>query len=188
MLADRGERLDESIGYIKRALQVEPYNGAYLDSLGWAYFRQNKLDLAESHLRKAAEQRLRDSAVQDHFGDLLFKLGRYDEAVAAWQRALDGDGEQIDRAAIDKKIRSAREKAPEAVMRRGAAPACCWRPQCSARAPRARLQLPDRRGRDVPRLRAGPAGSDRRVPRRADALGRAGAFRAAPAARSCAVG
>jgi tetratricopeptide (TPR) repeat protein len=110
MLADRGERLEESIGYIKRALQVDPYNGAYLDSLGWAYFRQDKLDLAEVTLRKAAEQRVRDSAVQDHFGDVLFKLGRYRDAASAWQRALDGDAEQIDRAAIDKKIRSAREK------------------------------------------------------------------------------
>jgi tetratricopeptide (TPR) repeat protein len=110
MLADRGERLDESIGYIKRALQVEPYNGAFLDSLGWAYFRQNKLDLAEVNLRQAAEQRVRDSAVQDHFGDVLFKLGRYQDAVSAWQRALAGDGAQIDRAAVDRKIRSAREK------------------------------------------------------------------------------
>ena len=113
MLADRGERLDEAIGYIKRALEVEPYNGAYLDSLGWAYFRQNKLDQAESYLRRAADQRVRDSAVQEHFGDVLFKLGRYDEAVGAWQRALKGDGEQVDPAVIDEKIRSAREKAPK---------------------------------------------------------------------------
>jgi tetratricopeptide (TPR) repeat protein len=111
MLADRGERLDESIGYIKRALEVDPYNGAYFDSLGWAYFRQNKLDLAETNLRRAAEQRVRDSAVQDHFGDLLFRLGRFDDAISAWQRALAGDGQQVDRAGIDKKIRAAREKA-----------------------------------------------------------------------------
>jgi tetratricopeptide (TPR) repeat protein len=111
MLAERGERLDESIGYIKRALQTDPYNGAYLDSLGWAYFRQNKFDLAEASLRKAAEQRVRDSAVQDHFGDLLFKLGRYQDAVTAWQRALQGDGDQVDRGAIDRKVKAAREKA-----------------------------------------------------------------------------
>ncbi len=113
MLADRGERLDEAIGYIRRALEVEPHNGAYLDSLGWAYFRQNKLDQAESYLRRAADQRVRASAVQEHFGDVLFKLGRYDEAVGAWQRALKGDGEQVDPAVIDEKIRSAREKAPK---------------------------------------------------------------------------
>ena len=111
MLADRGERLDESVGYIKRALTVEPYNGAYIDSLGWAYFKMNRLDLAEPQLRRAAEQRVRDSAVQDHYADLLFKLGKYEDAVAAWERALAGDGEQVDRAAIDKKIRSARDKA-----------------------------------------------------------------------------
>ena len=110
MLADRGERLDEAVGYITRALAVEPYNGAYLDSLGWAYFRQNKLDLAEENLAKAAARRVRDSAVQDHFGDLLMKLGRYPEAMSAWQRALDGDVEQVERAALEKKIRSAREK------------------------------------------------------------------------------
>jgi tetratricopeptide (TPR) repeat protein len=110
MLADRGERLDEAVGYIKRALAADPYNGAYLDSLGWAYFRQNKLDLAEVTLKEAAAQRARDSAIQDHYGDLLFTLGRYQDAVSVWQRALDGDGEQIDRGAIDRKLRSAREK------------------------------------------------------------------------------
>jgi tetratricopeptide (TPR) repeat protein len=110
MLADRGERLDESIGYIKRALEISPYDGAILDSLGWAYFRQNKLDLAEVNLVKAAGQRPNDSAIQDHFGDLLFKLGRYPEAATAWQRALDGNMEQVDRAAIEKKLRSAQDK------------------------------------------------------------------------------
>jgi tetratricopeptide (TPR) repeat protein len=111
MLADRGEHLDESVGFIERALQVDPYNTAFLDSLGWAYFRQNKLDLAETNLRKAAEQHVRDSAIQDHFGELLFKLGRYQEAASAWQRALDGDLVQVDRATIEKKLRSATEKA-----------------------------------------------------------------------------
>jgi tetratricopeptide (TPR) repeat protein len=110
MLADRGERLDEAVGYIKRAVAADPENAAYLDSLGWAYFRQNKLDLAEESLSKAAARRGRDSAIQDHYGDLLFKLGRYQEAASVWQRALDGDGEQIDRGAIDRKLRSAREK------------------------------------------------------------------------------
>ena len=51
-----------------------------------------------------------NSAVQDHYGDLLFKRGRFDQAIAAWTRALAGDGDSIDRSAIDKKIRSARQK------------------------------------------------------------------------------
>jgi tetratricopeptide (TPR) repeat protein len=110
MLADRGERLDEAIGYIKRALAIEPGNGAYLDSLGWAYFKQHKLDLAEQYLGPAAASRVRDSAIQDHYGDLLAQQGRHAEAVAAWERALAGDLEQVDRSAIEKKIRTAKGK------------------------------------------------------------------------------
>jgi tetratricopeptide (TPR) repeat protein len=110
MMADRGERLDEAVGYIKRALAAEPRNGAYLDSLGWAYFKQNKLDLAEENLRTAAAARTRDSAIQDHYGDVLEKRGRYAEAVAAWERALAGDGEQVDRSAIERKIKTAKGK------------------------------------------------------------------------------
>jgi tetratricopeptide (TPR) repeat protein len=110
MLADRGERIEESIQYIQRALAVDPHNGAYLDSLGWAYFKSNQLDLAETNLRQAADQLVRDSVVQDHFGDLLFRRGRFEEAITAWQRALAGDGESIQRAQIDRKIQDAREK------------------------------------------------------------------------------
>ena len=110
MLAERGERLDEAVDYIKRALAIEPGNGAYLDSLGWAYFKQRKLDLAEENLRAAAASRPRDSAIQDHYGDLLEQRGRYAEAVAAWERALAGDLEQVDRSAIERKISKAKGK------------------------------------------------------------------------------
>ena len=110
MLADRGERLDESVGYLKKALEIEPDNGSYLDSIGWAYFKQNKLDLAESNLRRAAEQLKANSVIQDHFGEVLFKAGHYDQAIDAWNRALSGDGDEIDRAGIDKKIRAAKQK------------------------------------------------------------------------------
>ena len=51
-----------------------------------------------------------NSVIQDHYADVLFQLGRYDEAVAAWTRALEGDGDSIDRADIEKKIRTAKQK------------------------------------------------------------------------------
>jgi tetratricopeptide (TPR) repeat protein len=110
MLAERGERLDESVGYVQKALEIEPDNGSYLDSLGWAYFKADKLDLAEGNLKRAADQLTTNSVVQDHYGDVLLKLGRYEDAIAAFNRALSGDGDSIDRADIDKKIRSARQK------------------------------------------------------------------------------
>jgi tetratricopeptide (TPR) repeat protein len=110
MLAERGERLDESVSLLKKALQIEPENGSYLDSLGWAYFKSEKLELAQDNLKRAAEQMRTNSVIQDHYGEVLFKLGRFDEAIAAWTRALAGDGDSINRADIDKKIRAARQK------------------------------------------------------------------------------
>jgi len=113
MLAERGERLEESVGYIKRALAIEPDNGSYLDSLGWAYFKSGKLDLAEENLKRAADQLLTNSVVQDHYGDVLARLGHYDQAIVAWNRALAGDGDSIDHGDVDRKIRSARQRLPK---------------------------------------------------------------------------
>jgi tetratricopeptide (TPR) repeat protein len=98
------------VGYIKRALEIDPDNPAYLDSLGWAYFKLNQLDLAEPQLRKAAADLVTNSVIQDHFGDTLFKLGRFEEAIAAWERALAGDGDSIERSVIERKIRSVRDR------------------------------------------------------------------------------
>jgi tetratricopeptide (TPR) repeat protein len=113
MLADRGERLEESVGYLKKALEIDPENGSYLDSLGWAYFKADKLDLAETNLRRAADQLKANSVIQDHYAEVLFKLQRYDDAIAAWTRALNGDGDSINRTDIDKKIRAAKQKLPK---------------------------------------------------------------------------
>ena len=103
---------DESVDLIKRALEIEPDNGSYLDSLGWAYYKDGKFDLADEHLKRAADQLQTNSVVQDHYGDVLFRLGRFDEAIAAWSRALAGDRRLVDAADIDRKIRSAKQKLP----------------------------------------------------------------------------
>jgi tetratricopeptide (TPR) repeat protein len=88
MLADRGVRLDESVKYIQKALELEPNNGAYLDSLGWAYYKMNRYDLAVPHLEKAARLISSDPTIQEHLGHLYLQLGRKREAEEAWERAL----------------------------------------------------------------------------------------------------
>ncbi len=110
MLADRGERLDESVMLLERAIEADPYNGAYLDSLGWAYFKLDRLDRAEPLLQQASEQMAWNSVIQDHLGDLMLRLGRYADAIAAWERALAGDGHEVERAAIERKIGDARRQ------------------------------------------------------------------------------
>ena len=107
MLAEHSVRLAEAVDLAQRALKVEPGNPAYLDTLGWALFKQGKIEEAAEPLGKAAAMLIGNSVIQDHHGDVLAKRGRTAEAVAAWQRALAGDGESIDRAAIEKKIKAA---------------------------------------------------------------------------------
>ena len=110
MFAERGARLTEAVDLVQRALKIEPDNPAFLDSLGWAYFRQGRLDLADRPLTDAAAKLPNNSVVQDHLGDLRFRQGRYADAAAAWERSLAGDGEEIDRAEIERKLRQAKAK------------------------------------------------------------------------------
>ena len=110
MFAERGARLDEAVDLVQRALKIEPDNPAFLDSLGWAYFRQGRIELADRPLTAAAEKLPNNSVVQDHLGDLRYKQGRYGDAVAAWERSLAGDGEDIDRTVIERKLRDAKAR------------------------------------------------------------------------------
>jgi len=88
MNADRGVKLDESLNLVKQALSFEPNNPAYLDSLGWVYFKLGKYDLAEENLNKAAAHMGSDPTVQEHLGDLYQKTGRLKLAAAHWDRAV----------------------------------------------------------------------------------------------------
>lgn len=110
MFAERGQKLDEAVALLQRALEIEPGNPSFLDSLGWAYLRQGRIDLADAPLTQAAAGLPRNSVIQDHLGDLRLRQRRLKEAAAAWERALGGDGEGIDRAAIEKKLRDVRAR------------------------------------------------------------------------------
>jgi tetratricopeptide (TPR) repeat protein len=88
MLADRGIRLEEAQRMIQLALMQDPYNGAYLDSLGWVYFKENKLDDAETSLHKAIERDPHDPTIRTHMGDVYAKQGRTEQAAAEWEKAL----------------------------------------------------------------------------------------------------
>src|SRR5712692_10135532 len=89
MLGDLGIRLDEAEALVQRALKEEPFNGAYLDSLGWIYFKQGKLAASETTLRKAVERESHDATIHSHLGDLYAKMGRGDLAAAEWEKSLN---------------------------------------------------------------------------------------------------
>ncbi len=88
MLADRNVRLQEALQMITKALSKEPNNGAFLDSLGWVYFRLGRLPEAEDNLRRALAKTPRDATVHDHLGDVLLHESKLKEAIAQWQASL----------------------------------------------------------------------------------------------------
>src|SRR5882724_2471246 len=88
MLGDRGIRLDEAEALVQRAVKEEPFNGAYLDSLGWIFYKQNKLADAEATLRRAVQRENHDATIHSHLGDVYAKSGRTDLANAEWEKSL----------------------------------------------------------------------------------------------------
>jgi len=117
MWADRGVKLPEALKMIRKAVDIEPMNGAYLDSLGWVYFKMGEYELAEDNLRQAVNRDQTDPTVHMHLGDLYEKTGRIRLAAAQWQLSVDefaksspADVEPGDVAKVQKKLESAREK------------------------------------------------------------------------------
>ena len=117
MLADRGMHLDEAFNYVKRAVDLDPQNGAYLDSLGWVYFKMGNFDMAEENLRKASERISNDATIHEHLGDLYQKTGRLKLAAAHWERALEeynktipAEVDSTDVAKVQKKLEAAKVK------------------------------------------------------------------------------
>ena len=88
MLTDRNMRLPEALAMIQKAVDRDPNNGAYLDSLGWVYFRMGKLPEAEENMRRAVELTPHDPTMRDHYAEVLFKASKVREAIAQWEASL----------------------------------------------------------------------------------------------------
>jgi Flp pilus assembly protein TadD len=104
-LADRGERLDEALELIHGALAIDPWNGAYLDSLGWAYMKRGRLEDARDPLERAAREFPRDATVLEHLGDYYDQTGDAARAKTFWRRALEAPSDTPGaRESLQKKI------------------------------------------------------------------------------------
>ena len=89
-LADQTDRFDEARSYIERALALKPDDAAILDSMGWVQFRLGNTEEALVYLRKALDK-MPDGEIAAHLGEVLWSLGRRDEAWSTWEEALDRD-------------------------------------------------------------------------------------------------
>jgi tetratricopeptide (TPR) repeat protein len=89
-LADAGQKLDEALGLIERALKAKPEDAAVIDSYGWVQFRRGNLAEAEKALRRAFEKQS-DSEIASHLGEVLWVQGKHEEARQIFEQARKKD-------------------------------------------------------------------------------------------------
>lgn len=95
-LAERRERLDEALDLVTRALDLDAWNGAYLDSLGWVFYQMDRFEEARAPLERAAAELPTDPTILEHLGDVYSRLGERTLALGSWEKALGRDSENAD--------------------------------------------------------------------------------------------
>ncbi|RAH98291.1 hypothetical protein DLJ53_26650 [Acuticoccus sediminis] len=108
-LIDRGEKLDEAIDMVRRAVAAEPGNGYIVDSLGWAYYRLGRYQDAVRELERAVNLKPIDPVINDHLGDAYWQVGRKREAMFQWSHAAEFKPDDELAATIQKKLLSGME-------------------------------------------------------------------------------
>ncbi|WP_375269272.1 tetratricopeptide repeat protein [Phenylobacterium sp.] len=116
---DRGERLEEAMEMVERAVASNPRSGAMIDTLGWGYYRLGEYDKAVEKLEEAVELEAGDPEINNHLGDAYWQVGRRDEAVFQWRRVLTLDPDKRIRADAEAKLAS---RAGPGVRQTAAAP------------------------------------------------------------------
>lgn len=114
--AEMGIKIDEAIILIQNALKSEPKNGAYLDSLGWAYYKKatskdndNMMKLALDKLIEAA-QISNDPEIREHIGELYYSRGMWEEAEKEWIEALGLSKGSHSEAVVSKRLKERIER------------------------------------------------------------------------------
>lgn len=107
-LLERTNRYAEAMTLIEQAVAIEPVNGSFLDSLGWAHFKLGNTEKARESLEKALTYSRRSAAIREHLGDVLQKLGRLAEARRQWEKALELSLEADETARLKVKLKDAR--------------------------------------------------------------------------------
>ncbi len=90
-LSEREMRLEEARDMALRALELNPDNAAFLDTMGWIYFKMGEYEKAHEYIRASIETGDASAEVMEHMGDVYDKMGDPDRAHYWWQKAFDKD-------------------------------------------------------------------------------------------------
>jgi len=88
-LTEKGRDLEEAEQLVKRALELRPDSGAFLDSLGWLYYRRGEYQRAVDTLERATALDPGEPLIVEHLGDAYRGIAKRMQAVEAYRRALE---------------------------------------------------------------------------------------------------
>jgi len=101
-LAEEGRDLNKALTMISTALEKEPDNPFFLDSLAWVLYKLNRAQEALTTIQKAIAHKVKDAIIWEHYGDIAAAAGRKAEAIKAYRTALELGSETPD--AVRKKL------------------------------------------------------------------------------------
>ncbi len=104
MLVDNDMKLEEAGKFLEKAVSLDPYNGAYQDSLGWLYFKMGQYEKAEKHLLIANRLQKSDPVIQEHLGDLYLKMGNIETARLYYRQSMEVAESREESKRIQKKL------------------------------------------------------------------------------------
>ena len=94
-LVERGIKLSSALDMAKQAINLEPENPAYLDTIGWIYYKLNSYEKAIDYIEQSVSRNPENPIVLEHLGDVLMKLERPEDAQVYYKRALEIDTDNV---------------------------------------------------------------------------------------------
>src|SRR3989339_108609 len=94
--ADRGIKLQDALKMAKKAIETEPKNSSYLDTIGWIYYKLGDYKKAKESIEEAVKMELENATLVDHLGDVYFKMGDKKKAMSNWKKAFELDGTKLE--------------------------------------------------------------------------------------------
>lgn len=88
-LSERNIRLEEALAMSEKSNLLEPDNAAYLDTIGWIYFKLKNYEEAKIYIHKSINSRPNSAVVLDHLGDVYYEMGDISEAKKYWKKSIE---------------------------------------------------------------------------------------------------
>lgn len=106
---DRNQHLDKAMNMLEKAIQARPGDAHIIDSVAWALLKLDRVEDALFYAEHAVTLKPYDPVINDHLGDIYWRLGRKREAKYQWERAMKYSDEMVDLEEIRKKLYEAQK-------------------------------------------------------------------------------